>query len=351
MSKKEKVYNGRTLKSKKRTVLRVFLIIILIILIFLLACFSGIAWYLHNKLSKVNYVELKNIEMNEGVVEQLKGYRNIAIFGVDSRSGQLDRSRSDVIMIASLNQDTNQVRLVSVYRDSYLYIDGHGYDKVTHAYAYGGPELAINTLNKNLDLNIKEFVTVNFNAVIDIVDAIGGVQIEVDSEELKYLNDYINGVNRELNRHDSKLTTTGYVNLTGPQALAYSRIRYTAGGDFKRTERSREVLTAAFSKVKKLNIGKLNNLADALLPKVYTNIQQGEIIKMLPTIYNINITEGEGWPYKTQFYNNGVSYVAPVTLENNVKELHKNLFNNDNYEASDKVKEYSNGIIKKTGYK
>ena len=171
MSKRGKEYNGKTLRSKKRTVLRVFLIIILIILIFLLACFSGIAWYLHNKLSKVNYVELKNIEMNEGVVEQLKGYRNIAIFGVDSRSGQLDRSRSDVIMIASLNQDTNQVRLVSVYRDSYLYIDGHGYDKVTHAYAYGGPELAINTLNKNLDLNIKEFVTVNFNAVIDIVDA------------------------------------------------------------------------------------------------------------------------------------------------------------------------------------
>ena len=337
-------------KSRKKG-LRIFLIVLLVLLIMLLIFFGTVTWYISSKLSKLNYVELENIEVNEGVSEQLKGYRNIAVFGVDSRSGNVERARSDIIMIVSLNQDTNQVKIASVYRDSYLNIDGHGFDKVTHAYAYGGPQLAINTLNKNLDLNITEFVTVDFNAVIDIVDSVGGVPIEVDSEELGYLNKYVGDVNKELNRHDSQLTRTGVSTLTGAQALAYSRIRYTSGGDFKRTERSREVLNATFTKAKKLSVGQLNHLADVLLPKVYTNIKATEILGMIPSIYNINITEGEGWPYKTAFYNNGISYVAPVTLEQNVKQLHQHLFGDEDYEVSDKVKEYSNGIIKRTGYK
>ena len=340
-------------KSNKRDKrgLRIFLKIMLVLLIILVIFFSAVTWYIYSKLSKVNYVKLENIEINEGVAEQLKGYRNIAIFGVDARGNRFENTRSDIIMIASLNQDTNQVKLVSVYRDSYLYIDGYGYDKVTHAYAYGGPQLAINTLNKNLDLNITEFVTVNFNAVIDIIDAIGGIELDVDSEELGYLNKYVSDVNRELGRNDSSLQRTGVSNLTGAQALAYSRIRYTAGGDFKRTERSREVLNATFAKAKKMSVSKLNKLADILLPKVYTNIPPSDMLGMIPQIYNINITEGEGWPYKTQFYNNGVSYVAPVTLEQNVKQLHEHLFNDSDYEVSSKVKEYSNGIIKKTGYR
>lgn len=338
-------------KKKQKKGLKIFLIIILVLLISLLIFFSTVAIYVHNKLSKINYIAIDHIEINEGVVEQLKGYRNIAIFGVDSRSNSYANTRSDIIMIVSLNQDTNEVKLASVYRDTYLYIDGHGYDKVTHAYAYGGPELAINTLNKNLDLNISEFVTVNFNAVIDAIDNIGGVEIDVDSEELRYLNKYIVDVNNELNRHDATLTKTGVSNLTGPQALAYSRIRYTAGGDFKRTERSREVLNATFKKAKNMSVGKLNNLADILLPKIQTNVSSTEILGMIPIIYKVSLDQGEGWPYKTAFYNNGVSYVAPVTLENNVKELHKSLFGNDGYEVSEKVKEYSNGIINKTGYR
>lgn len=341
-------------KSNKRTNrrgLRIFLKVLLVLLIILVIFFSAVTWYIYSKLSKVNYVKLENIEINEGVAEQLKGYRNIAIFGVDARGNRFENTRSDIIMIASLNQDTNQVKLVSVYRDSYLYIDGYGYDKVTHAYAYGGPQLAINTLNKNLDLNITEFVTVNFNAVIDIIDAIGGIELDVDSEELGYLNKYVSDVNRELGRNDSSLSRTGVSNLTGAQALAYSRIRYTAGGDFKRTERSREVLNATFAKAKKMSVSKLNKLADILLPKVYTNIPPSDMLGMIPQIYNINITEGEGWPYKTQFYNNGISYVAPVTLEQNVKQLHEHLFNDSDYEVSSKVKEYSDGIIKKTGYR
>ena len=347
----KKVYQGETIRGKKKKRIRRFLKILLTFCIILTILFSLGAWYLYSKLSKVNYVKLENIEVNEGVEEQLKGYRNIVVFGVDTRSNSYANTRSDTIMIVSLNQDTNEVKIASVYRDTYLYIDGHGYDKITHAYAYGGPELAINALNKNLDLNITEFVTVNFNAVIDIVDAIGGVEIDVTQEELGYMNQYIRDVNGELGRRDSILPSAGTKTLTGAQALAYSRIRYTAGGDFKRAERSRTVLNKTFEKAKKLSIGKLNTLADKLLPKILTNISSTEILSMIPVIANIKISEGEGWPYKTQFYNNGISYVAPVTLEENVIQLHKYLVQDEEYEVSSKVKEYSEGICRKTGYR
>ena len=338
-------------KSSNKRGLRIFLIILLVLLIIAVIFFSTVLGLLYSKLSKIQHYELGEVEVNEGVAEQLKGYRNIAVFGVDARADRFTNTRSDIIMIVSLNQDTKEVKITSVYRDTYLYIDGHGYDKITHAYAYGGPELAISALNKNLDLNIQEFVTVNFNSVIDIVDSVGGIEIDVTSEEVGYMNKYIQDINKEMGRHDATLSGSGRKNLTGAQALAYSRVRYTAGGDFKRTERSRTVLNKTFEKAKKLSVGQLNKLSDVLLPKVLTNISSTEIIGMIPSIGSFKISEGEGWPYKTQFYNNGVSYVAPVTLEENVKQLHAHMFGDNDYQVSSKVKEYSNGIIKKTGYK
>lgn len=338
-------------KSSNKRGLRIFLIILLVLLIIAVIFFSTVLGLLYSKLSKIQHYELGEVEVNEGVAEQLKGYRNIAVFGVDAREDRFTNTRSDIIMIVSLNQDTKEVKITSVYRDTYLYIDGHGYDKITHAYAYGGPELAISALNKNLDLNIQEFVTVNFNSVIDIVDSVGGIEIDVTSEEVGYMNKYIQDINKEMGRHDATLSGSGRKNLTGAQALAYSRVRYTAGGDFKRTERSRTVLNKTFEKAKTLSVGQLNKLSDVLLPKVLTNISSTEIIGMIPSIGSFKISEGEGWPYKTQFYNNGVSYVAPVTLEENVKQLHAHMFGDNDYQVSSKVKEYSNGIIKKTGYK
>lgn len=346
----KKVYNGETLKGKKRKRIRIFLTIILVILILLLLCFSGIAWYVYNKLSKVNYVELENIEINEGVEEQLKGYRNIVLFGVDARANTYDNSRSDCIIIASINEDTNEVKLTSIYRDTYVYIEGHGYDKITHAYAYGGPELAINTINKNFDLDITEFVAVNFDAVVDIIDAIDGVNITIESDELNYINDYISAVDSQMEKRTPKVTKTGNQTLSGVQALAYSRIRYTAGGDYKRTERMRDVLNASFSKAKTMSVGKLNNLADILLPKVYTNITSNEILGMIPNITKYNVVSSIGWPYEVKGITLDRWYGVPVTLESNVKKLHADLFGNEGYEVSSKVKEYSNGIIKKTGY-
>ena len=346
----KKVYNGETLKGKKRKRIRIFLTIILVILILLLLCFSGIAWYVYNKLSKVNYVELENIEINEGVEEQLKGYRNIVLFGVDAIANTYDNSRSDCIIIASINEDTNEVKLTSIYRDTYVYIEGHGYDKITHAYAYGGPELAINTINKNFDLDITEFVAVNFDAVVDIIDAIDGVNITIESDELNYINDYISAVDSQMGKRTPKVTKTGNQTLSGVQALAYSRIRYTAGGDYKRTERMRDVLNASFSKAKTMSVGKLNNLADILLPKVYTNITSNEILGMIPNITKYNVVSSIGWPYEVKGITLDRWYGVPVTLESNVKKLHADLFGNEGYEVSSKVKEYSNGIIKKTGY-
>ena len=338
----KKVYNGETLKGKKRKKIRIFLTIILVILILLLLCFSGISWYVYNKLSKVNYVKLENIEINEGVEEQLKGYRNIVLFGVDARANTYDNSRSDCIIIASINEDTNEVKLTSIYRDTYVYIEGHGYDKITHAYAYGGPELAINTINKNFDLDITEFVAVNFDAVVDIIDAIDGVNITIESDELNYINDYISAVDSQMGKRTPKVTKTGNQTLSGVQALAYSRIRYTAGGDYKRTER--------INKAKTMSVGKLNNLADILLPKVCTNITSNEILSMIPNITKYNVVSSIGWPYEVKGITLDRWYGVPVTLESNVKKLHADLFGNEGYEVSSKVKEYSNGIIKKTGY-
>ena len=335
----------------KGKIIKGILITLLIIFISIAIVFGVAVGYVFNKLSKVNSVELNNIQINEGVEEELKEYRNIAILGVDARADTYSNTRSDCIMIASVNEKNKQVKITSVYRDTYVYIDGHGYDKITHAYAYGGPELAINTINKNFDLDVKEFVAVNFDAVVEIIDSVGGVSINIEEDELKYINSYIKGVDSQMSRSTERITHAGRQNLNGVQALAYSRIRYTEGGDYKRTERMRDVLNATFEKAKTLNVGQLNKLADILLPRVYTNVSSTEILKTIPEMSKYKITESKGWPYEVRGITLDRWYGVPVTLESNVKKLHEDLFGNNNYEVSGKVKEYSEGIVQKTGYR
>lgn len=335
----------------KGKIIKGILITLLIIFISIAIVFGVAVGYVFNKLSKVNSVELNNIQINEGVEEELKEYRNIAILGVDARADTYSNTRSDCIMIASVNEKNKQVKITSVYRDTYVYIDGHGYDKITHAYAYGGPELAINTINKNFDLDVKEFVAVNFDAVVEIIDSVGGVSINIEEDELKYINSYIKGVDSQMSRSTERITHAGRQNLNGVQALAYSRIRYTEGGDYKRTERMRDVLNATFEKAKTLNVGQLNKLADILLPRVYTNVSSTEILKTIPEMSKYKITESKGWPYEVRGITLDRWYGVPVTLESNVKKLHEDLFGNNNYEVSGKVKEYSECIVQKTGYR
>ena len=329
---------SRNKEKKKRRGLKIFGITVLVLVIILAILVGSIFWYINSKLSKMQTIDLNEEDLNVSsqVEENLSEYRNIAIFGIDSREDTYSKgNRSDCIIIASINNNTKEVKLLSVYRDTYVEIEGHGLDKITHAYSYGEAPLAIKTLNSNLDLNIKEFITVNFDAVKDIIDSIGGVEMSITSEEVP---------------HISGITKAGTYNLTGEQALAYARIRYASGGDYKRTERMRDVLTAVANKVKTMNVSQLNNLVDELLPKVYTNITAADIFSLFPSITSFNITESIGWPYETKGITLDRWYGVPVTLESNVKQLHQELFNETEYEPSETVKTISNSIVQRTGY-
>ncbi len=325
-------------KEKNKKGLKTFGIIVLVLLIILAIIVGGTFAFVHSKLSKMQQVDLNEDDLNVSAQaeQQLAEYRNIAIFGVDSRDDSYDKgNRSDCIIIASINNKTKEVKLISVYRDTYVQIEGHGLDKITHAYSYGEAPLAIKTLNTNLDLNIKEFATVNFDVVKETVDYIGGISMPITSEEVG---------------HISGITKPGTYTLTGEQALAYSRIRYASGGDYKRTERMRDVLTAVANKVKTLNISQLNGFVDTILPKVYTNITSADIFSMMPSIASYKITDSIGWPYETKGITLDRWYGIPITLESNVKRLHQEAFNEQDYVPSDTVKDISNQIIEKTGY-
>lgn len=328
----------KNIEKKPKKGLKAFGITVLVLLIILAILVGGTYAFINSKLSKMQKVDLNENDLNVSAQteEKLADYRNIAIFGVDSRDDSYDKgNRSDCIIIASINNKTKVVKLISVYRDTYVQIEGHGLDKITHAYSYGEAPLAIKTLNSNLDLNIKEFATVNFDVVKETVDYIGGISMPITSEEVSQI---------------PGITKAGTYTLNGEQALAYSRIRHATGGDYKRTERMRNVLTATVNKVKSLNISKLNGFVDTILPKVYTNVTSSEIFSMMPSIANYKITDSIGWPYNTKGITMDRWYGIPITLESNVTQLHKEAFGETDYVPSDTVKDISNKIIEKTGY-
>lgn len=331
--------------------------ILLLVIIILAVIVAGVAvGFVFSKLGKMNVEEIDEtaIGLNEETQERLSKYRNIALLGIDSRADDYGLgNRSDCIIIASLNQETKDIQLISVYRDTYMQVENKGkplLDKVTHAYSYGGAQNTLKALNTNLDLNITEYITVNFDAVIAAVNAMGGVTIDIDSSELKYINDYISATSASSGIKSKSITKTGKQTLDGVQAVAYSRIRYTEGGDYKRTERMRTVIEAMLQKAKTLSLGQLNKLVDEILPRVSTNIKATEILALAPSIASFNITESLGWPYKTQGITLDRWYGVPVTLESNVEQLHKEAFEQSDYIVSDKIKIISDAIVKKTGY-
>lgn len=313
--------------------LKIFLILVLIIVIVGIAL---TAIFLKSKLAKINYenVTPEDIEINEGIEETLEGYTNIALLGLDARDNTFENSRSDCIMIISINNATKDVNIASVYRDTYLQIDGHGLDKVTHAYAFNKAPLALSTINTNLDLDITKYVTINFDSVVSIVDAIGGVTVDVTSAEATKI---------------PGIYGAGTYNLTGQQALAYGRIR-KIDSDYVRTERMRTVLINVFEKIKGLPLSKLNVLIDELLPHVSTNISQTEILSYASKINQYNVKKNFGWPYEVRGITLAAWYGVPVTLESNVKKLHEDLFADEEYVVSETVKNISQQIINRTGY-
>ena len=342
-------------RPKKRTGLKVFGIIVLILVILLIAIIGGTYFYIHDKLSKIQHVDIdvSQLDISDQVEENLSGYRNIALFGIDSREVEDygKGNRSDCIIIASINEKTKEVKLMSVYRDTYVQIEGHGLDKITHAYSYGEAPLAISTLNTNLDLNIKEFVTVNFDAVAEAINQLGGVTINVTQDELQYINSYVKGTSNNTGIQSEQVTKAGTQTLNGVQAVAYARIRYTSGGDYKRAERMRTVVEAMFNKLKTKSLGEINSFADNILPKIYTNISANEIIAMIPDLLNYKITESIGWPYETKGITLDRWYGIPVTLESNVTKMHQELFGETNYVPTQTVQDISDKIVNKTGYR
>lgn len=348
--------NNMRKKKKMNKGLKIFLIILLVLVIFILGL--GVAGYtfVNGKIGKMQKenIDTTAVGINEETKQELKGYRNIALLGIDSRADDYGLgNRSDCMMIASINQETNEIKLISVYRDTYVYVMENGtkrLDKITHAYSYGGAQNTLKSLNEAMDLNITEFVTVNFDAVIAAVDSLGGVYIDIDKSEIKYVNDYIDATSESSGVKSSHITHSGRQKLDGVQAASYTRVRYTAGGDYKRTERMRTVVEAMLSKAKTLNVGQLNSFADTILPKIRTNISTSEIWGLIPKLALFKVTESIGWPYDTKGITLDRWYGVPVTLQSNVERLHKEAFEQEDYEASDTVKEMSAAIVKKTGY-
>ena len=246
--------------------------------IFILLGVSSVFFYVNKVLGKIESVDLaeENLGINESIDSEYGDIKNIALFGVDAKDG--GHGRSDSIMILTLNGKEKSIKLTSLMRDSYVAIDGHGNDKLNHAYAFGGPELALKTINQNFNLNVKDFVTVNFDTLPAIIDVLGGVEIDIKSDEIIEVNKYIDDMNRVNGRGSGHISEPGLQILDGNQAVGYSRVRFTSGGDYRRTERHRTVLTALFNKFKDVSVLKVPALVEEVAPMVKTSLSTGDMV-------------------------------------------------------------------------
>lgn len=310
---------------------------------------------LASKLAKLDIVDIDKgaeaLSISEEAKERGTGYLNVALFGVDSRDNELGKgTRSDTIMIASLNLETMEVKLVSVYRDTLLQLYDGSLNKANSAYAFGGPEGAIKLLNENLDMNIEHYVTVNFNALVEVIDAVGGIEIDVQPEEIDYINAYACEIIKVTGKDALGVTEPGLQTLNGTAATGYARIRYTAGGDFKRTERQREVLTKVMEKAQNLSLSQINKIIDKVFPMISTNFTLTEMLKYAKDAFDYQLTETMGFPEdNTTGMLNGIgSVVIPKTLDTNVVKLHQFLYGDaEDYTPSSTVYTISNNIAYK----
>lgn len=284
-------------------------------------------------------------------LKAVDGYYNILLLGVDSRDmDHLEGSRSDAIMVVSISEDTNEVNILSVYRDTFLKMgDKSSYEKITHACMYGGPEMTMKSLNQAMDLDISNYVVVNFNAVADLVDAVGGIEVDVQDYEIQQLNKYTIETADNIGKKDYKLVEkAGKQTLEGVQAVSYSRIRKGVGDDFKRTERMRTVLTLTMEKMKKMSFFEVGKIIKMMTPQVQTNISKSNILALAVRLPQYNILGTTGWPYNVKGgMINGASVVIPADLKSNVIQLHKEFFGQDDYKPSKTVQAMSATIAEK----
>ena len=315
--------------------------------------------YINSTYNKMQYNELKNTHINEDLdeetVKKMTGYTNIALFGIDTRdSGMVDDGvRSDSIIICSINNDTQEVKLVSLYRDTYLELcnDSQSYEKAAHAYAYGGAQGAVNMLNKNLDLNITDYVAVNFTALTEAIDALGGIDVEIKESELYKLNQCIDeqmGVN---GIYSDYVYDTGVVHLNGVQATAYSRIRSTDEGDITRTWRQRTVISKMIEAAKSAGISKLLDCINVVVDDVASSFTEKEIIDMAKSCFDYKLSTTTGFPFTIASpMMDGVSYIVACDLATNATALHRFLFDDNNYTPSVTVQNISDNVVNESGY-
>lgn len=373
-SKKKKKQNLSPEEAARKKRNRILLFVGEILLLLVLV----ISFWAVTKVRKVKFVKINDgdVAINLEIKQQLetgesamKGYRTIVLFGVDSREGELEKNtRTDTIIIASINLDSHEVRMASVYRDTWLNLSTDTYNKANAAYAKGGPKQAINMLNMNLDLNITDFVTAGFDGLIDLVDAVGGVEIDVKESEIGNLNDFqisiVGKPNGTLNAKGepnyeadpgtyTPVKHAGLQTLNGLQATAYCRIRYVGNGDFERTQRQQAVLKQVAKKAITLNPSTLDKIAEAVFPKIATSLEWDEISTLLKDIAQYEIGETTGFPFEGNVKVGRVgkaSVVVPVDLEQNVKLLHEFFFDEEtDYSPSDTVKKCSKKIAADTG--
>jgi len=352
----------RAARQKRKMVLFAFEIIVILVMVVIL-------YMVMTKTSdgpKVASLKPENLAIPTEVIEKteeggtMHGYMNVALFGLDAETeSQLYKgSRSDSIMIASVNMDTGDIKLVSVYRDSYLNIGPYKgqaeyYWKCNTAYAAGGAEQAVRMLNMNLDMDITDFVAVGYKGLSSVIDGLGGVYIDVSPEEVSHLNNYQIGVSSVLKSDYTPVRESGYQLLNGLQATAYCRIRATAGDDFKRTARQRTVLKAIEEQAKKADLTTLTKVFNDCIGDIYTSIDSKDILALLGNIANYRISEEAGFPTEEMRTTGNIgakgSCVIPMDLESNVVWLHQFLFGEDDYEVTENVKEYGSVIKAETG--
>lgn len=283
--------------------------------------------------SKVKSVKLNTADSDLGITSPSPGTTredivNILLFGDDRRSTD-ENGRSDSMMILSLNEKDKKIKLVSLMRDMYVSVGGHGMTKLTHAYSYGGAQLAIKTINQNLELYIRNYVKVDFAGLEKIVDMLGGVTIDVKEAEIQYLNSYVDEMANLEHISPTHVTKAGVQTLNGIQAVGYSRIRYVGNNDFERTERQRRVLTQLLEKINAE--GKLSypKLLSSMLPYVETSLKQSEILSLGIEAMTLGISniEQSRVPYDGHYYKVDSSiYYMGWDKDYTIKELHKFLY-------------------------
>lgn len=374
------------MKRKSRRKLIIFVFEVLIIMIMLAALW--VASHISSDGPTITKITPEEVAIPSEIQEAkqqgestMLGYRNIALFGVDATNEKevAKNSRSDTIMIASINMDTGDIKLVSVYRDTYLNIgrsDGEEsdtYTKCNAAYAKGGPTRAIRMLNTNLDMDIEDFVTIGYNSLRDVVDGLGGIWVDIKQNEISYLNDYQksivvqwkygvkgSGENGRITEEDLKVLKAsdytpvkeaGYQLLDGLQAAAYCRIRYV-GNDYARTERQRTVLKAIQDQALKADLKTLTNLFNKVVGQVYTSLSKEEMLELLGDIAKYKIVDESGFPNEGQFVTGNIgasgSCIVPQDLESNVVWLHRFLFNDEDYAVTEGVRERGDMIESRT---